>query len=81
MRCEECGAALFEAGDVVPAGDYLRVDDGSFSRIVMARRGPIPASLDGHVAEYRSAGAVCACRRRDQEQRPPKQRQETGQSL
>lgn len=81
MRCEECGTALFEAGDVVPAGDYLRVDDGSFSRIAMARRGPIPASFDGHVAEYRSAGAVCACRHRDQEQRPPEQRQETGQSL
>ncbi len=64
MHCDECGTVLFEAGDVVPPGEYLRVDDGSFTRVVVARRGPIPASFDGHVASYRHAGAACACRRR-----------------
>lgn len=71
MRCEECGTVLFEAGDVVPAGEYLRVDDGSFTKVVVARRSPIPASFDGHVAQYRGAGAACACRGRAQGRSAP----------
>ena len=64
MRCDECGIALYEAGDVVPAGVYTRVDDGSFRRVTLERAGPLPASFDGHVAEYREAAAVCVCERR-----------------
>ena len=63
MRCEECGCALYEAGDVVPAGVYARVDDASFRQILLARPGPLPASFDGHIAEYRDAVSSCACRR------------------
>ena len=63
MRCDECGIALFEAGDVAPAGVYTRVDDGSFRRVTLERAGPLPASFDGHVAEYRAA-ATCVCERR-----------------
>ena len=63
MRCDECGTALFEAGDDVPAGVYTRVDDGSFRRVTLERAGPLPASFDGHVAEYRAA-ATCVCERR-----------------
>ena len=64
MRCDECGIALFEAGDVAPAGVYTRVDDGSFRRVTLERAGPLPASFDGHVAEYRAAAGACVCERR-----------------
>jgi hypothetical protein len=64
MRCEECGNALYEAGDTVPAGIYARVDDGSFRQVILEQRGPLPPSFDGHVAEYRHAAAPCACERR-----------------
>lgn len=64
MRCDECGTALYEAGDVVPAGVYARVDDGSFRRVTLERAGPLPASFDGHVAEYRTAATTCICERR-----------------
>lgn len=64
MRCDECGTALYKAGDVVPAGTYMRVDDDSFRQVTLAHRGPLPASFDGHVAAYRIAAAPCACARR-----------------
>ncbi|MGH2487013.1 MAG: hypothetical protein ACRDHE_13475 [Ktedonobacterales bacterium] len=63
MRCEECGCALYEAGDVVPAGVYTRVDDASFRQIPLTRPGPLPASFDGHIAAYRDAVSSCACGR------------------
>ncbi|MFI5274194.1 MAG: hypothetical protein ACHQ4H_14260 [Ktedonobacterales bacterium] len=64
MRCTECGDPLYRAGEVVPAGAYLRVDDGSFRRIELAQSGPLPATLDGHIGEYRSAATSCGCARR-----------------
>ncbi len=64
MRCDECGTALFEAGDVAPAGVYTRVDDGSFRRVTLEAAGPLPASFDGHVAEYRATAGACICERR-----------------
>ena len=64
MRCDECGISLYEAGDVVPAGVYTRVDDESFRRVTLECAGPLPASFDGHVAEYRAAAATCVCERR-----------------
>jgi hypothetical protein len=65
MRCEECGTALYEAGDVAPAGVYVRVDDSSFRRVTLGHRGPLPASFDGHIAEYRDAAGSCGCERRN----------------
>ena len=62
--CEECGTRLYQASDRVPSGSYLRVDDGSFHCLSIAAAGPLPASLDGHVARYRAAAAPCACERR-----------------
>ena len=64
MRCDECGIALFEAGAIVPAGTYVRVDDRSFRRVTLQQRGSLPPSFDGHIAEYRSAAASCLCERR-----------------
>lgn len=63
-RCEECGTPLFQAGQRVPAGIYLRVDDGSFQRLRLVSSGILPASFDGHIALYRAAAAPCACERR-----------------
>ena len=64
MRCDECGSMLYQADEVVSAGTYLRVDDGSFRQIVLDRPGSLPATFDGHIAEYRVAGTSCACARR-----------------
>ena len=64
MHCDECGTELYEAGEVVPAGDYTRVDDRSFHHIVLTQRGSLPPSFDGHIALYRSAAAPCACESR-----------------
>ncbi len=64
QQCEECGTRLCRAGDQVPAGSYLRVDDGSFHRLDLAAAGPLPASFDGHIAQYRVASAPCVCQRR-----------------
>ena len=62
--CEECGTRLYQAGERVSAGTYLRVDDGSFQRLRLSSTGPLPASFDGHVALYRAAAAPCVCERR-----------------
>ena len=61
MRCDECGSMLYQAGEVVPAGTYLRIDDGSFHRIVLDRSGPLPATFDGHIASYRDGVMSCRC--------------------
>jgi hypothetical protein len=64
MRCEECGASIWRAGDDVPAGRYVRVDNESYSPVVLAAAGQLPASCDGHIAVYRRAWPVCACQAR-----------------
>ena len=64
MHCDECGTELYEAGEVVPAGDYTRVDDRSFRHVALIQRGPLPPSFDGHIALYRSAAVPCACESR-----------------
>lgn len=63
--CEECGTRLYQAGENVPAGAYLRIDDGSFQPIRLVTSGVLPASLDGHVALYRAAAAPCTCQGRE----------------
>lgn len=63
-QCEECGTQLFAAGERVPAGDYLRVDDGSFHHVDLSSGGVLPPSYDGHVALYRHAAAPCVCQQR-----------------
>lgn len=65
--CEECGTPLYQAGERVLPGTYLRVDDGSFQRVSLSATGPLPASFDGHVALYRIAAAPCVCERRHAE--------------
>lgn len=67
-QCDECGTELFAAGERVPAGVYLRVDDGSFHHLELAAGGILPASFDGHVALYRAGAAPCVCERRSHDQ-------------
>lgn len=55
MWCEECQAHIWKAGERVPAGTYLRIDDESSRIVVLLQEGPLPASFDGHVALYRTA--------------------------
>jgi hypothetical protein len=45
-------ATLYLAGEVVPPGEYVRVDAWPESRVVLAREGRLPASFDGRVAAY-----------------------------
>lgn len=61
MRCEECGMPLWQAGEVVPAGLYQRVDDEAHSVVTLEQAGPLPASLDGHVALYHAVAATYTC--------------------
>ena len=58
MLCEGCQAPVWKAGEVVPAGAYVRIDDDSYRQITLDQDGPLPASFDGHVALYRAAAKV-----------------------
>lgn len=58
MYCEECQMRLWKAGEVAPAGVYVRVDDQSYRTVVLESEGYLPATYDGCVALY----CVSACR-------------------
>lgn len=60
--CEECQMPLWKAGEVVPAGTYVRVDNRSYRTVILDQEGPLPATFDGHVALY--CTSACACRDR-----------------
>lgn len=60
FRCEECQMPLWKAGEVVPVGTYVRVDDRSYHPVSLDQEGPLPATFDGHIALY--CTSACACR-------------------
>ena len=62
LRCEECQMPLWKAGEVVPTGTYVRVDDRSYRAVILDMEGPLPATFDGHVALY--CTSACTCRDR-----------------
>lgn len=62
LQCEECQMPLWKAGEVVPEGTYVRVDDRSYRAVILNQEGPLPATFDGHVALY--CTSACACRDR-----------------
>lgn len=62
LQCEECQMPLWKAGEVVPAGTYVRVDDRSYRPVILDQEGPLPATFDGHIALY--CTSACACRDR-----------------
>jgi hypothetical protein len=53
MQHDEYHVPLWKAGEVVPAGTYVRVDDQSYKIVTLQQKGPLPATFDGHVALYR----------------------------
>lgn len=62
LFCEECQMSLWKAGQVVPAGTYVRVDDRSYRAVILNQEGPLPATFDGHIALY--CTSACKCRNR-----------------
>lgn len=52
MGYDEYDAPVWKAGEVVPAGTYVRVDDLSYKTVTLEQEEPLPASFDGHVAVY-----------------------------
>ena len=68
LRCEECQMPLWKAGEVVPAGTYVRVDDRSYRAVTLNQEGSLPATFDGHIALY--CTSACACKDRADRRRP-----------
>ena len=62
LHCEECQMPLWKAGEVVPAGTYVRDDDRSYRTVILEQRGRLPATFDGHIALY--SASACTCRDR-----------------
>ena len=52
MFSEEYQMYVWKAGEIVPAGTYVRIDDRSYRTITLNSLGPLPATFDGHVALY-----------------------------
>ena len=52
MFNEEYQMLVWKAGEIVPAGTYVRIDDLSYRIITLDCEGPLPATFDGHVALY-----------------------------
>jgi len=51
---EEYQTSLWKAGEVAPAGTYVRIDEHSSRTVTLDDEGPLPATFDGHVACYRA---------------------------
>lgn len=64
MQCEECQQSLWKAGEIVPAGTYAHIDDRSYRLVRLDQEGPLPATLDGHIAWYSATTRACACMKR-----------------
>ena len=63
MYCEECQMRLWKAGELAPAGVYVRVDDRSYRAVVLEHEGYLPPTYDARVALY----SVSACRCQERE--------------
>jgi hypothetical protein len=59
MRCEECDAPLWCAGDEAPPGVYVHVDMPAEHPVILHASERLPASFDGHIAIYRASGCAC----------------------
>lgn len=55
MWLDEALVPLWRAGEVAPPGNYVRIDNRSYSLVTLDHPGPLPASFDGQVALYRAA--------------------------
>ncbi len=52
MWYDEHQVTLWKAGEVAPAGIYLRVDDESYRVVILENEERLPVTFDGHVAMY-----------------------------
>jgi hypothetical protein len=55
MWLNESEIRIWKAGEIAPAGTYVRIDNRSYHLIALEQEGPLPASFDGQVALYRPA--------------------------
>jgi hypothetical protein len=55
MWLDEALVPVWKAGEVAPAGNYVRIDNRSYHLVTLDQPGPLPASFDGRVALYRAA--------------------------
>jgi hypothetical protein len=53
MFSEEYQTHVWKAGEIAPAGIYVRMDKPSYRTVILDSEGPLPATFDGHVALYR----------------------------
>ncbi|GHO98514.1 hypothetical protein KSF_085620 [Reticulibacter mediterranei] len=67
MWLDEAKIAVWKAGEVVPAGGYVRIDTRSYRLITLEQEGPLPASFDGQVALYRAVALAHQGRGKRQE--------------
>ena len=58
MPYEEYQVPIWKAGEIVPAGSYVRIDNHSYRLVMLEQDGPLPASFDGQVALYRAAAKM-----------------------
>lgn len=58
MQYEEQQVSIWKAGELVPAGIYIRIDDASYRKVLLRQAGHLPASFDGHIACYRAAARL-----------------------
>lgn len=54
MFNEEFQEYIWQAGEIVPSGTYVRVDDERHRMVTLDCQGPLPATFDGHIALYRA---------------------------
>jgi len=57
--CDECQVRLWKAGELAPAGIYVRVDDRSYRAVKLKSDGYLPPSFDAHVALYCASPCFC----------------------
>jgi hypothetical protein len=55
MWFDEAQFPVWKAGEVVPAGIYVRIDNRSSHQVILEQTGPLPPSFDGQIACYRAA--------------------------
>ena len=58
QQYEEYQVPVWKAGEIVPAGTYVRIDNHSYRSVTLDQDGPLPASFDGQVALYHAAAKV-----------------------
>lgn len=67
MTCEECQQDLWQAGEIVPMGTFIHVDDHSHRIVILEQERARPSMFDGPITLYCSSACRCAMRGRTSE--------------